>query len=334
MNHEQETIVTAPPVLVVVVPCHNEEEVLATTNDRLTALLAAMTQRKEVSERSRILYVDDGSADNTWREIAAFHARDKRVGGISLAARVGQQKALIAGMDVARRYGDAIVSIDADLQDDINVIEQMVDKYLSGTDIVYGVRDSRATDTFFKKNSALMFYKLMNALGTKTIYNHADYRLMSRRAAEKLLEFPERNLFIRGIVPLIGFTTDTVTYDRKARMAGESKYPLKKMLSFAVNGITSFSIRPIRLIFSVGIIMLLATIAVSLYTLLAYTAGHTIKGWTSLMLSLWFIGSLILISLGIIGEYIGKIHMEVKKRPLYIADYVTKEEKHDAEKNI
>ena len=198
------------------------------------------------------------------------------------------------------------ISIDADLQDDINVIEQMVDKYLSGTDIVYGVRDSRATDTFFKKNSALMFYKLMNALGTKTIYNHADYRLMSRRAAEKLLEFPERNLFIRGIVPLIGFTTDTVTYDRKARMAGESKYPLKKMLSFAVNGITSFSIRPIRLIFSVGIIMLLATIAVSLYTLLAYTAGHTIKGWTSLMLSLWFIGSLILISIRIIGEYIGK----------------------------
>ena len=196
----------------------------------------------------------------------------------------------------------------------------MVDKYLSGTDIVYGVRDSRATDTFFKKNSALMFYKLMNALGTKTIYNHADYRLMSRRAAEKLLEFTERNLFIRGIVPLIGFTTDTVTYDRKARMAGESKYPLKKMLSFAVNGITSFSIRPIRLIFSVGIIMLLATIAVSLYTLLAYTAGHTIKGWTSLMLSLWFIGSLILISLGIIGEYIGKIYVEVKKRPRFFIE--------------
>ena len=271
----------ATPVLGIVVPCYNEQEMLETTIRQLSAVISGLVDKNKVADSSCMILVDDGSRDATW---------------------------------------DVTISIDADLQDDINVIEQMVDKYLSGTDIVYGVRDSRATDTFFKKNSALMFYKLMNALGTKTIYNHADYRLMSRRAAEKLLEFPERNLFIRGIVPLIGFTTDTVTYDRKARMAGESKYPLKKMLSFAVNGITSFSIRPIRLIFSVGIIMLLATIAVSLYTLLAYTAGHTIKGWTSLMLSLWFIGSLILISLGIIGEYIGKIYVEVKKRPRFFIE--------------
>ncbi len=310
----------ATPVLGIVVPCYNEQEMLETTIRQLSAVISGLVDKNKVADSSCMILVDDGSRDATWDIISKHAAETSVVCGVKLAGNVGHQNALIAGLTTAVEFCDVTISIDADLQDDINVIEQMVDKYLSGTDIVYGVRDSRATDTFFKKNSALMFYKLMNALGTKTIYNHADYRLMSRRAAEKLLEFPERNLFIRGIVPLIGFTTDTVTYDRKARMAGESKYPLKKMLSFAVNGITSFSIRPIRLIFSVGIIMLLATIAVSLYTLLAYTAGHTIKGWTSLMLSLWFIGSLILISLGIIGEYIGKIYVEVKKRPRFFIE--------------
>ncbi len=310
----------ATPVLGIVVPCYNEQEMLETTIRQLSAVISGLVDKNKVADSSCMILVDDGSRDATWDIISKHAAETSVVCGVKLAGNVGHQNALIAGLTAAVEFCDVTISIDADLQDDINVIEQMVDKYLSGTDIVYGVRDSRATDTFFKKNSALMFYKLMNALGTKTIYNHADYRLMSRRAAEKLLEFPERNLFIRGIVPLIGFTTDTVTYDRKARMAGESKYPLKKMLSFAVNGITSFSIRPIRLIFSVGIIMLLTTIAVSLYTLLAYTAGHTIKGWTSLMLSLWFIGSLILISLGIIGEYIGKIYVEVKKRPRFFIE--------------
>lgn len=310
----------ATPVLGIVVPCYNEQEMLETTIRQLSAVISGLVDKNKVADSSCMILVDDGSRDATWDIISKHAAETSVVCGVKLAGNVGHQNALIAGLTAAVEFCDVTISIDADLQDDINVIEQMVDKYLSGTDIVYGVRDSRATDTFFKKNSALMFYKLMNALGTKTIYNHADYRLMSHRAAEKLLEFPERNLFIRGIVPLIGFTTDTVTYDRKARMAGESKYPLKKMLSFAVNGITSFSIRPIRLIFSVGIIMLLATIAVSLYTLLAYTAGHTIKGWTSLMLSLWFIGSLILISLGIIGEYIGKIYVEVKKRPRFFIE--------------
>ena len=296
----------ATPVLGIVVPCYNEQEMLETTIRQLSAVISGLVDKNKVADSSCMILVDDGSRDATWDIISKHAAETSVVCGVKLAGNVGHQNALIAGLTAAVEFCDVTISIDADLQDDINVIEQMVDKYLSGTDIVYGVRDSRATDTFFKKNSALMFYKLMNALGTKTIYNHADYRLMSRRAAEKLLEF--------------GFTTDTVTYDRKARMAGESKYPLKKMLSFAVNGITSFSIRPIRLIFSVGIIMLLATIAVSLYTLLAYTAGHTIKGWTSLMLSLWFIGSLILISLGIIGEYIGKIYVEVKKRPRFFIE--------------
>ena len=223
-------------------------------------------------------------------------------------------------MTVAVKCCDIIISIDADLQDDINVVEQMIEKYKAGNDIVYGVRKSRSTDTFFKRQSALMFYKLMNALGAKTIYNHADYRLMSKRAVEKLLSYPERNMFIRGIVPLIGFKTDTVAYDRKPRMAGDSKYPLKKMLSFAVDGITSFSIRPIRLIFTAGIIMLVITISVLIYTLIAYFAGKTIQGWTSLMLSLWFIGSLMLIALGIIGEYIGKIYVEVKSRPRFFIE--------------
>ncbi len=310
----------ASPILGIVVPCYNEQEMLDVTVRQLKAVIDGLISKGKVSTDSRIVLVDDGSKDNTWNIISRHATDNEQVCGVKLAGNVGHQNALIAGLSTAAQFCDATISIDADLQDDVNVIEAMVDKFIAGADIVYGVRASRETDTFFKKNSALMFYKLMNSLGAKTVYNHADYRLMSRRAVEKLLEFPERNLFIRGIVPLIGFKTDTVTYDRKARMAGESKYPLKKMLSFAVNGITSFSIRPIRLIFTVGIIMLIATIAVSLYTLLAYFGGSTIKGWTSLMLSFWFIGSLVLISLGIIGEYIGKIYVEVKNRPRFFIE--------------
>lgn len=310
----------ATPILGIVVPCYNEQEMLETTIRQLSAVISSLTDKGKVADSSCIILVDDGSRDATWSIITEHAAKDNHVCGVKLAGNVGHQNALIAGLSTAKQICDVTISIDADLQDDINVIESMVDKYAQGADIVYGVRDSRATDTFFKKNSALMFYKLMNNLGAKTIYNHADYRLMSRRAVEKLLEFPERNLFIRGIVPLIGFKTDTVTYDRKARMAGESKYPLKKMISFAVNGITSFSIKPIRLILSLGIIMLIATIAVSLYTLIAYFNHRAIQGWTSLMLSLWFLGSLVLISLGIIGEYIGKIYVEVKKRPRYFIE--------------
>lgn len=308
------------PILGIVVPCYNEQEMLEETSRKLSDVIHGLSDKGLVSPESRIYFVDDGSKDSTWSIIERKSLSDKIFCGIKLAGNVGHQNALIAGLATAVKACDAIISIDADLQDDTDVIEEMVIKFRSGIDIVYGVRESRASDTFFKKNSALFFYKLMNSLGAKTIYNHADYRLMSKRSAEKLLSFPERNIFIRGIVPLIGYTTAIVTYDRKPRAAGESKYPLKKMISFAVNGITSFSIRPIRLIFSAGIIILIITITVSLYTLLAYFGGKTIQGWTSLMLSFWFIGSLILISLGIIGEYIGKIYVEVKARPRYFIE--------------
>lgn len=310
----------AKPILGIVVPCYNEQEMLETTIQQLSAVITNLSSKDKISSDSCIILIDDGSRDATWNIISNHATANPNICGVKLAGNVGHQNALIAGLTTAAKICDVTISIDADLQDDVNVIEQMIDKHLAGADIVYGVRDSRATDTFFKKNSALLFYKLMNSLGAKTVYNHADYRLMSRRAVQKLLEFPERNLFIRGIVPLIGFKTDTVTYDRRARMAGESKYPLKKMISFAVNGITSFSIRPIRLILSLGIIMLMATIAVSLYTLIAYFNHRAIQGWTSIMLSLWFLGSLMLISLGIIGEYIGKIYVEVKQRPRFFIE--------------
>ena len=308
------------PILGLVVPCFNEHEMLEETIKQLSAVLGELIEKNKISSKSCMFLVDDGSKDSTWEIIERLAIKDGMVSGVKLAGNVGHQNALMAGLEVAVKTCDATISIDADLQDDINVIELMVDKFNSGVDIVYGVRDSRESDSFFKKNSALMFYKLMTSMGTKTIYNHADYRLMSRRATEKLLSYPERNLFIRGIVPTIGYTTDVVTYNRKPRTAGESKYPLSKMLALAVNGITSFSIRPIRLIFSVGIIMFIITLLVSIYTLISYFVGHTIQGWTSLMLSLWFIGSLILISLGVIGEYVGKIYVEVKARPRYFVE--------------
>lgn len=308
------------PILGLVIPCYNEQEVLNDTLSQLKPIVNEMIDNGLICESSKIFCVDDGSKDTTWSIIDAASKADSMICGVKLAGNVGHQNALMAGLTVAVEECDIMISIDADLQDDTAVISQMVEKYNAGADIVYGVRQSRQTDTFFKKNSALMFYKMMNSLGTKTIYNHADYRLMSKRAVRNLLSFRERNLFIRGIVPTIGFKTDIVYYNRHARMAGESKYPLKKMISFAVDGITSFSIRPIRLIFLIGIIMLLATVTVSLYVLISYFAGETLRGWTSMMLSLWFIGSLILISLGIIGEYIGKIYIEVKDRPRFFIE--------------
>ena len=319
------------PILGLVIPCYNEQEVLNDTLSQLKPIVNEMIDNGLICESSKIFCVDDGSKDTTWSIIDAASKADSMICGVKLAGNVGHQNALMAGLTVAVEECDVMISIDADLQDDTAVISQMVEKYNAGADIVYGVRQSRQTDTFFKKNSALMFYKMMNSLGTKTIYNHADYRLMSKRAVRNLLSFRERNLFIRGIVPTIGFKTDIVYYDRHARMAGESKYPLKKMISFAVDGITSFSIRPIRLIFLIGIIMLLATVTVSLYVLISYFAGETLRGWTSMMLSLWFIGSLILISLGIIGEYIGKIYIEVKDRPRFFIEktFINKTEKNN-----
>lgn len=308
------------PILGIVIPCYNEQEVLHTTIKQLSEVIDGLSEKGLISPESKLYCVDDGSKDDTWTIIESATQSNTKINGIKLSGNCGHQNALLAGLTVAVDYCDAMVTIDADLQDDTAVIKTMVEKFHEGADIVYGVRQSRDTDTYFKKNSALMFYRMMSSLGAKTIYNHADYRLMSKRSVKKLLSFRERNMFIRGIVPTIGYKTDVVYYDRHARMAGESKYPLKKMVSFAIDGITSFSTRPIRMIFSVGILMLLATLSIALYVLISYFGGKAWPGWTSLMLSLWFISSLILISLGIIGEYIGKIYIEVKDRPRFFIE--------------
>lgn len=305
------------PVLFIVVPCCNEEEVLQTTNARLMTLLKAMMRRKEVSAESRILYVNDGSKDSTWQKIIAFHRQDGCACGISLAARVGQQKALIAGMDVARRYGDAIVSIDADLQDDINVIPGMVADYRRGADIVYGVRRRRASDTWLKRTTAQAFYRLMKAMGVRTVYNHADCRLMSRRAVGQLCRYQERNIFLRGLIPMLGYKSSVRYYDRARRREGHSKYPVSAMLDLAVDGITSFSVRPVRLVFFFGLFFLLVSLGMLAYVVCRYVSGEVVPGWSSLILSMWFIGGCILMGLGIVGEYIGKIYLEVKHRPRY-----------------
>lgn len=304
------------PILYIVVPCFNEEEVLRETNSRLTALLRRLVDESKVSADSRVMYVNDGSHDHTWQLIRQFHDEGP-VRGINLAGNVGHQHALLAGMTVAKDLCDVLVSIDADLQDDIEAIPAMLARFTDGCDIVYGVRKERKTDTFFKRNTALAFYKLMRALGVKSVYNHADYRLMSKRAVEQLCRYKERNLFLRGIVPLVGYRTDTVYYDRSARFAGESKYPFSKMLNFAIDGITSFSVKPLRLIVALGIAMVIMSIAIFVYVLTAYAQDQAVPGWSSLMISIWFVGGCTLISLGVVGEYIGKIYIEVKERPQY-----------------
>ncbi|MDR2083770.1 MAG: glycosyltransferase family 2 protein [Bacteroidales bacterium] len=303
--------------LAIVVPCYNEEEVLRETSKRLFSIVNKLIDNSKITKDSYVLFVNDGSKDNTWKIIKELHEYNNIFSGLNLAGNVGHQKALLAGLSFASDKCDAAVSIDADLQDDVNVIEEMVDKFAEGNDIVYGVRNSRETDTFFKRNSALGFYKLMKSLGVETVYNHADYRLMSARALNALMEYKERNLFLRGLMPLIGYKTDNVYYKRDVRFAGESKYPFRKMMNFALDGITSFSIKPLRIILVVGIISLIICFISLIYILVSYFMGNIIQGWTSIMLSLWFIGSLVIISLGIIGEYIGKIYTEVKERPMY-----------------
>lgn len=304
-------------ILSIVVPCYNESEVIKETSRRLISVLEGLIKKEMISPDSFILFVNDGSRDNTWELIRKLYKESKYVYGVNLAGNVGHQNALMAGLTVAKDMSDLAISIDADLQDDISVIEEMVKKYEEGFDIVYGVRKSRQKDTFFKRTTALCFYKLMTGLGVKSVYNHADYRLMSKRALEQLMKFRERNLFLRGIVPLIGYNTTCVYYDRHERFAGESKYPLSKMLNFAIDGITSFSVKPVRLIFGAGVFFLIMTFCAFIYTLYSYLTGDIVAGWASLMLSVWFIGALVLISIGIIGEYIGKIYIEVKDRPRY-----------------
>ena len=310
-------------VLAIVVPCYNEEEVLPQTNHNLRALLDGMMRDGLVADGSYILYVDDGSLDNTWRFIADCSEGDTHVRGVKLAGNVGHQNALMAGLDTARADADVTVSIDADLQDDIQAIPEMVRKYAGGCDIVYGVRRKRTTDTWFKRTTAQLSYKFMAAMGVKTVYNHADFRLMSRRAVDALCRYEDRNLFLRGLVPQLGYKTDTVYYDRLERRAGESKYPPGKMLSFAVDGITSFSGKPLRLIFYLGLVFLLISLGILAYVVVSLCRGYGVQGWASLMLSIWFVGGCLLICMSVIAAYIGRIYTETKRRPRYnIEKYV------------
>lgn len=303
------------PCLTIVVPCYNEEPVLEQTTQHLLAVLEGM--QEIVSHDSRILYVDDGSHDATWSMIEQLHAEDRRIAGISLAHNSGHQNALMAGLTTAIRFADLTVTIDADLQDDETVIKEMVQLALQGNDIVYGVRSSRATDTWFKRTTAQAFYRLMGKMGVKTVYNHADYRLMSRRAVEALLHYEERNLFLRGLVPLLGYKTAQVEYARKERQAGESKYPLTKMLNLAFDGITSFSMSLVHMVLWLGLVFLLIALGITIWVIVCLVQHKAITGWSSLILSIWFCSGCVLIGLGIVGEYIGKIYMEVKRRPRF-----------------
>lgn len=309
--------------LYIVVPCYKEQEVLPETSKRLKEKVLALRAQGKISDKSRIMFVNDGSSDNTWPIIRQLHEQEPDLfSGVNLSRNRGHQNALLAGLLTAVNYADMIISMDADLQDDINAVDAMVDHYHEGYEVVYGVRSKRDTDTFFKRFTAEGFYKVMKALGVDIVFNHADYRLMSRRAVEGLAQFGEVNLFLRGIVPQIGYKWTTVTYERAERFAGESKYPLKKMLAFAADGITSFSVKPIRMVFSLGVVVFLVSLVMLLYALVAKLTGHTSAGWTSLMGSIWLIGGIQLLSLGVVGEYVGKIYKETKHRPRFIIESV------------
>ena len=318
--------------LAVVVPCYNEEEVLKIASQALRDVLEDLIRKEKIADDSFILFVNDGSKDRTWELIEEEHAvYPTRVCGVKLAGNVGHQFALTAGLITAKDMSDVTVSIDADLQDDVAVIEEMIDKFHAGCDIVYGVRKERKSDTFFKRTTAQTFYKLMSLMGVKTVYNHADFRLMSKRAVEEFSKYKETNLFLRGMMPLIGYQTDNVYYDRKERVAGESKYPLKKMLALAFNGISSFSVKPISWILGAGLVIIFISILAAVYALISYFTGHVVQGWTSLILSIWFLGGMQLLAIGLVGQYIGKIYMEVKGRPRYnIEKVLTGDSKREA----
>lgn len=303
-----------------VIPCYNEQEVLLITAEQLRIKYDQLLQSGLIAESSRILLVDDGSKDRTWQIISQLHQKDSRFQGVKLSRNRGHQNALLAGLMTARSFCDAAISLDADLQDDINAMDAMLQKFQDGCDIVYGVRSDRETDTIFKRCTAQGYYKFMSGMGGELVYNHADYRLMSRRALDGLAEFGEVNLFLRGIVPMIGYRSDIVTYARKERPAGKSKYPLKKMLAFAWEGLTSLSIRPIRMITILGTLIFLVSIGMLIYSVIRHAMGATITGWTSLAVSIWAIGGLQLLAIGIIGEYIGKVYLETKSRPKYIIE--------------
>ena len=304
--------------LYLVIPCYNEEEVLHETAKRLLEKINNMMDNNVITRESKILFVNDGSKDRTWEIIEELHNSNDIYSGVNLSRNRGHQNALLAGLMTAKKYADMTISLDADLQDDVDVIDKFVEEYYNGSDVVYGVRSSRKTDTFFKRTTALAFYKLMTILGADTVYNHADYRLMSKRALEGLSEFKEVNLFLRGLVPMIGYKHSVVEYERHERFAGESKYPLKKMIAFALDGITSLSIKPISIITGLGFCIFAVSFLVLIYSLIAKFTGNTVSGWTSLTASIWMIGGIQLLSLGVIGEYIGKIYNETKQRPRFI----------------
>ena len=305
------------PTVYFVIPCYNEEAVLPETVKRLTEKLQSMASQGLAGEKSRMLLVDDGSKDKTWQLISQYNRENPYVEGVKLAHNRGHQNALLCGLMTAKDRCDCAISLDADLQDDTDALDQFVQKYLEGCDVVYGVRNKRDTDTWFKRTTAEGFYKVMKLLGVDIVFNHADYRLMSKRALEALSEYREVNLFLRGIVPLIGYRSDYVYYDRHERFAGESKYPLKKMISFALDGITSFSVKPLKLISNLGILISVLSILGLLYALISYFAGWAVTGWTAIVCSIWLLGGLQMLCLGVVGGYIGKIYSEVKARPRF-----------------
>lgn len=304
-------------VLYVVIPCYNEEEVLDETAKQIDKKLKSLIKANKISKKSKVMFVNDGSKDKTWEKILNLHEKNLLFTGICLSRNKGHQNALLAGLLTAKNYADVVISMDADLQDDINAIDEMIDKYLAGCDVVYGVRSSRKKDSWFKRFTAETFYKIMKFLGVNIVFNHADYRLTSKRVLEALDGYEEVNLFLRGIFPLIGYTSDVVYYERNKRFAGESKYPLKKMLHFAWDGITSFSVKPIRLILNLGILIFIISLLVTIYCIVVKLVGYTVDGWTFLACSIWLVGGVQMLSLGIVGEYIGKIYSESKKRPRY-----------------
>ena len=301
----------------VVIPCYNEEQMLPITAEALIKKLDELKAEGRIAQNSKVMFVDDGSKDKTWEIIQKLHEASPVFTGLKLSRNKGHQNALLAGLMTARNYADIVVSMDADLQDDINAIDGFLDKRADGCDIVYGVRSSREKDTAFKRGTAQAYYKLLEHMGVEITYNHADYRLMSKRAIDALAEFKEVNLFLRGLVPMVGFKSDIVKYVRNERVAGESKYPLKKMLALAWNGITSFSVKPIDFITALGGFLIFLCVIAAVYALVSYCNGHTVPGWTSLILSIWFLGGMQLVAIGMIGQYIGKIYIEVKHRPRY-----------------
>lgn len=307
-------------ILYMAIPCYNEEEVLHETAKRLEEKYYELKKNGKISDKSRVVFIDDGSRDRTWEIIEELHEQNEMFSGIKLSRNRGHQNALLCGLMTVRELADAVISMDADLQDDINAIDGMIDKYIEGCDVVYGVRSARTTDTFFKRFTAEGFYKLMNMMGANIVFNHADFRLMSKRALEGFSEFKEVNLFLRGIVPMVGYKSDIVTYERAERFAGESKYPLKKMLAFAFEGITSLSTKPIKLITGIGFIIFAVSIVMVIYNIIRFFMGATVPGWASLAVSIWALGGIQLISIGLIGEYIGKIYLESKHRPRYIVE--------------